>query len=997
MSSPFQLFSWDRPFLPEVAALVDRLTDGQPGTAVIVVPHNRPRRYLAELYRERAMAEGRVGLLPRVLTVQELQVLLRGYCAKPAVYSATALDRVALLHHCVQALGEEDSQLCARFAGMDIARFLPWGVRLGAIFEECFTQNIEAADMAYTEGEVSALAAVLLNALGRLQQAYVRSLREKQWTTPGLDAFTVVQALRQNAEGLVDDGACSLLPPLICPQGGERVVLLAGFAVLSGAEEVMLRALWQEGAHVCLHTDTALQEGQGHWACEEHGHWIKRWKASTVVAAEAVGNIPQIHFIEGYDAHSQLASLSALLRKDGENDGVMPPSTQNDGVMPPSTAIVLADSSLLLPTLHSLPDKGVNISMGYPLERTPLCRLLESLLHLHANRQEDGRYHWRSLRHALRHPYLRMLAVQEDEGSLSLRPVLQAMEALLREGSRFVDAQELLHTTLTALEAAPALAALAHRVCECLLDNFVMARSPDTMARAVAQLCALLVDCGQHTWERYPLDAESMYRLMHDVVPALRGSVLAHTEFPAPVLHSLLRQAIQSGRVPFEADPIAGMQVLGMLETRLLHFERVIVLDATDDHIPGSPAQDPLLPDSLRLILGLPDARRRDRTAAHTLYRLMNSAKDVYFYWQEGVQRSALFEGKKSRSRFVDACIWQEEQRRGTLLKVGEEPLQVTPCIVRPMPRERRSLVKTPALRARMAIVMGQGLSPTRLDAYITCPLRFALEHVCRIKALQEVNEGDDPAAVGELVHKVLQQSYTPFVGKDLHVGDITADMLRQNFLHALEQSGLRQQLPPDSYCMLELAGPLRLGRYLENQPPMTHIVALEHSIQAPLLCGETRHVLRGTLDRLDKREGQIVVLDYKTGTVATPRPTLWTDTGFWQALRCFSPGQEEDPLLLLKNHMPSVQLPCYMYLAAHANLSSAPVGDAAWVRLREDGKEIALFGQNFDAEIQQESVENSIPTLLRFILQHMEFTDEFMPIEGAHCQWCTHMPLCLK
>lgn len=1037
MANPVQLFSWDRPFLPALVDFVDRVTEQTPDRAVIVVPHNRPRRYLAELYRERALHSGSAQLLPRVLTVQEFVHLLRGCGPEQAVYSANGLDRVAVLYECVQDVALRDSQLCARFASMDMPRFLPWGLRLGALFEECFTQHIEAADLSHTEGEVSEVAAVLLNALGRLQKSYVQALAQRRWTTPGLDAFRVAQTLAHAPEQAAPG---SYLPALLRPQDSQRVLLLAGFGLLSGTENGIFRYCWQAGAHVCLHTDTAVLGKKAHWACADHQHWLARWGARALVALgpkePLVG--PQIHFMAAYDVHSQLLALREMLdksRADQVTEQRMGGAT--DGMSPPSTSIVLADSALLMPTLHALPEKDVNISMGYPLERTPLCRLLENVLHAHSTRplsgqasawpgkesgeeadceQAEGRYHWRTLRHCLRHPYLQLLCarVEDNTGapeSLSLRPVLLRMESLLREGSRFVRPREVAARALAALglDFDSPLAQLTQRVLTCVLDNFAQVNTPADMGRAIADLCVLLAEQGEHLWERYPLDAESMYRLLHDIVPTLQSSALADTALPLSALHSLVRQALQAGRVPFEADPIAGMQVLGMLETRLLHFDRVVIVDATDDNIPGSPAQDPLLPDALRLLVGLPDARHRDRTTAYNLFRLMQSAKDVYFYWQEGVQRSALFDGKKSRSRFVDTLIWQEEQRRGALLHAGEAPLLVTPCPVRPMTRTRKALQNTPALKARMTGILAQGLSPTRMDAYITCPLRFAFEHLCRVKAVQEVNEGDDPAAVGALIHAVLQQVYEPWLHKDVCKGDISAAHVQQTFAAQLEASPLRAQLPPDSYCMLELAGPLRLERYLEKQPETTHIVALEQRLTASLPVGDGCYSVYGTVDRVDKRHGELVVLDYKTGEVYAPAPTLWHDIGFWQSLNCYFAGQQgtcahspeavPDPMLTLKEQVRSVQLPCYIYLLAHTESlrGHGPVGDAALVRLRDDGEEIRLFGDNADEQSRDQAVAEYIPLLLSFIIQHMQFADFFMPIEGKHCQWCEYSGMCLQ
>lgn len=1025
MPSPFQLFSWDKPFLPALVDLVDTLTHSAPQHALIVVPHNRPRRYLTELYREQAVAKGRPCLLPRVLTVQECIALLRGHMSGHSLYEANMLDRVAVLYACVQELAQHDAQLCSRFAAMDIPRFLPWGLRLGALFEDCFTQNIPVADLSYTEGEVAAVAAALLNALGRLQKAYVQGLHERGWTTSGLDAFSVAQAL-DAATTTTENGTVDydqILPPQLCPTAplgkescgsrpATRVVLLAGFGVLSGTEESIFRHLWHAGAHVCLHTDCSIADGQEHWACRDHAQWLRGWRADSkiLVPTHSPQQEPTIHFVAGYDVHSQLLAVRDMLGSDAK--GELPP---------PSTAIVLADSALLMPTLHTLPDKGVNISMGYPLERTPLCRLIETIMQVQAHRQEDGRYHWRSLRHCMRHPYLQLLTVRQplEEGeqstqqgsSQSLRGVLLRIEALLRQGSRFVDVDALEKKALELQGVAPEnpMATLTGKVLTAVLKNFAAVRTPADMGGAIADLCVLLLEYGEHIWERYPLDAESMFRLRHDVVPTLQNSALAQTAFPLPALQALVRQAIQAGRVPFEADPIAGMQVLGMLETRLLHFDRVVIVDATDDNLPGASSQDPLLPDSLRVIVGLPDARRRDRTVAHNLYRLLRSAKDVWFYWQEGVQHSALFDGKKSRSRFVDALLWQQEQARGALLQAGEPPLESTPCRVRPMSRSRKALPNSAALRQRMAQLLAGELSPTRLDLYMGCPLRFAYRHLCRIQTVQEVNEGDDPAAVGALVHRVLQAAYTPYLHKDVHSGDISGPLLNQCFAEHLHASALGSQLPPDSYYMLELAGPVRLSRYADNQPVPTHIVALERKLTAQITVGTASYSLQGTVDRVDKREGALVVLDYKTGSVSIPAPSLWSDSDFWQSLNCYFTGKNaslagtgaavSDPLLTLREKVCSLQLPCYVYLLGHTEdlRPYGPVGDAALVRLQTDGQECLLFGDNLDEASKQRVMDEYIPTLLGFVVQHMAFTDEFFPIEGAHCEWCEYAGICLK
>ncbi|MFR8275571.1 MAG: PD-(D/E)XK nuclease family protein [Desulfovibrio fairfieldensis] len=456
--------------------------------------------------------------------------------------------------------------------------------------------------------------------------------------------------------------------------------------------------------------------------------------------------------------------------------------------------------------------------------------------------------------------------------------------------------------------------------------------------------------------------------------------------------------------MPFEAEPLTGLQVLGMLETRLLHFERVLIVDATDDKLPGNPAQDPLLPDSLRQLLGLPDARRRERTAAHTLYRLCAGAEEVHFFWQEGITRSALFDGKKSRSRFVEQLIWEEEQRRGALLTPGEEPLAGARCTVRASQVLPKSLPRGAGLDTALQHLLREPLSTTRLDVYLQCPLRFAWQYLCRLAPQREINEGDDPAAVGICIHNTLRALYEPYLHKEVRRGDISMETVRARFYEALEAADLRRILPADSCLMLETAAPLRLERFLARQPESALILALEEKLNVDLDLNGQRYAFTGTLDRLDRRDGLLYVLDYKTGTIKRHDGSLWTDAPFFErvAQACSAPGIKaqtamgEDRMSALfeelRQRLPSLQLPCYLSMIKAKNMG-AP-GDAALVELKEDGAEIPLFGGLAEEDLTAALAYCDLS--LALVLRHLESAPHFAARPDRHCAWCPYAGLCM-
>lgn len=311
-SPPFRIVPWDTDFLDALKNGVMKTTRGQPGNAVVVFMHDRPRRYLRERFRY-APDVPKPCLIPRMFTERELMAAFRQEQHQKLRREAGKLDQIALLSRCVRELAEPDTELCMQLAKTDDAGFFPWGVRLAELLEECFTQGLTPEDMLYTEGEVAPFGAALLGSLGKIFRRYRDALIESDLTTPGFDAFVVASALEEGTDG--DD-----LPPLPDFLAG-RAILLAGFGMLTGTENTLFRYLWRHGAQVFLHVDPALAEnGQGHWACTEQSNWIADWKADTVLVCPSPGKKPKIHYFAGYDLHSQLDALRGdlieLERKD---------------------------------------------------------------------------------------------------------------------------------------------------------------------------------------------------------------------------------------------------------------------------------------------------------------------------------------------------------------------------------------------------------------------------------------------------------------------------------------------------------------------------------------------------------------------------------------------------------------------------------------------------------------------------------------------------------
>ncbi|CAK7070860.1 MAG: hypothetical protein DELT_01872 [Desulfovibrio sp.] len=1018
--APFLNVSWNRPFLPALLDIALALSGNDLEKVCFVFPHGRPALYLMEHIKEDARIE-KPCILPRMLPVSSLFALARGLVAAERSTSVGLLDQVALLLAAVREIREERGGLLRDLPLDDSRRFFPWGVRLANLMEEFFTHNRVPEDYMYMQDQATPFAAAILENLGALHTRYLTLLEERAWTTPGLDSFLVARAL----------AADDFVPQL--PVIAGKTVILAGFHTLTGSQRAFFRHLWAEhGATVCLHADENVVSGSPHWSCVPLVRWASAWRTkiepyeTREQANEAKTKTPEITFQSGYDVHSQLQALTEDIRAEdlrAENFRAEKTSVNaGEERQKTSRAVVLPDTSLLLPVLHHLPDTDVNISMGYPLARSPLFRLVESIISLQENRRGTGpyAYHWKGLVELFRHPYIKMLNpmadmaadVESDAGpekivlTQGFRRFLHHAERVVRASHRFSRVSSIAAQAAETYAQAenepphPALAALFAKVLDTAIFAWEDIASPDGIALALQGVTDLMHDHGKALWTHFPIDAECLYRLTESIIPQLAHTALKEETLPADTLFTVLRGLLAAERVPFEAYPLVGNQVLGVLETRLLHFEKVYLIDATEDRLPGTKAHDPLLPDSLRPLMGLPGSRGRETVAAYNFFRLINGADTVSIYWQEGVETKGLNDTKKTRSRFVEELLWREETKRGAILapekpenKGQDGPLRLISCVLPSVPREHAAIPMTEAAKIRMRAILDGELSPSLLDAYLRCPAQFFYQRIGRINEVEGVTEGRDPLGTGLFLHDVLRRYFTERIGKPITAGDASVAAMRALFLQEVAASPLRDSLPLDDRIMLEEAGPLILASMLENHEGRTPL-CIEEKFAATIDTGGLPRTLAGFIDRVDEYGGSLVVMDYKTGRSPLIRPGVWEDEELWDALTAWNPHDGSDTFDAVAERFSSIQLPVYVYMAGRQ--TGRPVHDAAYVPLRMGEKDTFLLGPKMDGDLRRLALTEKIPALIIFILRHMENATSFTPRPGANCNWCLYKNLCI-
>ncbi|MBK7940404.1 MAG: PD-(D/E)XK nuclease family protein [Flavobacteriales bacterium] len=494
------------------------------------------------------------------------------------------------------------------------------------------------------------------------------------------------------------------------------------------------------------------------------------------------------------------------------------------------TCVLLADPHTLLPFLSLLPAScaPVNVTMGLPLTQLPLHGLFVQHARLHSG--SDGRsVRTRELSALLDHPaWADARPITElRERTANERRAHLPIAALFQEGD---DAVLLaLHRALSA-EGTAARTALVEAVVLANPDPFVQEQA-QRIGQVLGQAATALAGSGHQPGEAGALGLEER----------------------------LLRQA----RVDLRGEPMAGLQVMGMLESRATDHDRVIVVGANEGSLPPAEPPQSFIPGELRHALGLPLRADTDTVVAHTFMRLLHHAREITLLHVSGG------DVEQERSRFI---LQLEHELPGVLRRSSLRPS---------MPRRpdaRLHVTMTPELRHRFQRKAERGFSPTALSDLLTCPLNFVFRHGWSVEEEQPPSAALEDHELGTLVHAVFESLYGPFVG-----GIIQPDALSAGLPAALRV--LEDRMPEGLHAE---EGPVLLQLGMARQAierAVRHEVARLRSGTAVTLLGlETplsaelpevahgqRHLVRlhGRVDRIDRRDGHVHLVDLKTGRVA--------------------------------------------------------------------------------------------------------------------------------
>ncbi len=602
-----------------------------------------------------------------------------------------------------------------------------------------------------------------------------------------------------------------------------------------------------------------------------------------------------------------------------------------------NTAVVLGDENLLNPVLHSIPQtiNAVNVTMGYSLSKTTLSNLFTQFIELYLHRDKRG-WFYQPILAFLSHPYIKeLINNDEKEQQTTLASVIKhnnwthiTVSKINQSNTTDVNLAMLFH------EAQPTTTELITyclNIIETLKQKFITRKND--------------------------LSLEYLYRF--HVLFTQIAELIAKYPFVNDLqsLQSLYKELLSSETVDFQGDPLKGLQVMGMLESRNLDFETVIITSVNEGILPSGKSNNSFIPFDLKKAIGLPTYKEKDAVYTYHFYRLLQRAKNIYIIYNT---EPDVLEGRE-KSRLIAQLL--------TDSKISEN---ISHTVLSPtITTETKKLdyiEKSNELLTLIKNHANKGFSPTSLSNYIRNPLDFYKRNLLHIDNLTAVEETVAANTFGTIIHDTLEEIYTPFIGKYLSADELSK--VRVKIKPLVKRHFAKSYLDGDISHGKNLIAFQVATRYIENflnieikdaKKHQIKIIGLEQNLRAELKVPglDFPIALRGKLDRIDEKDGIIRIIDYKTGKVENKNVLIYN----WKELTT-----EYD-------YSKAFQLLCYalMYNDIHS-ITNIEAGIISFKNLSEGllkfGTKPTVSSRQKDHQITQETLSLFREELTQLIIE---------------------------
>ena len=639
-------------------------------------------------------------------------------------------------------------------------------------------------------------------------------------------------------------------------------------------------------------------------------------------------------------------------------------------------AIVLCNEALLLPVLHSIPQdvQNVNITMGFPLAQTPVYSFINAAMELQTNgyRPDTGRFTYEAVSKILKHPYTRQLSDHATR-----------LERELTKTNRFYPLpSELKKDDFLTILFTPQ--SNIRELCDYLLR---LIKSISILYRKEGEYDDIFNQLYRESIFQSHLKINRLYSLIES------GELSVRTD----TLKRLITKVLTASNIPFHGEPAIGLQIMGVLETRNLDFRNLIMLSLNEGQLPKAGGESSFIPYNLRKAFGMTTIEHKNAVYAYYFYRLIQRAENITLLYN--TSSDGLNRGEESRF-MLQLLVEGPHEITREYLEAGQSPQNTLEIQIEKTPEILRRLYRAYDTAQPESVI----LSPSALNTYLDCRLRFYYRYVAGLKTPDEVSAEIDSALFGTIFHLSAQLAYTDLTanGKMIQREDLERLLRDEIKLQGYVDQAFKQELfkvaPEEKpeYNGVQLINSKVIVSYLKQllrndlQYTPFEMVAMEKKVSEKITIqtalGPLTLRLGGTIDRMDAKEGTLRIVDYKTGgspkipanieqlfTPSETRPNYIFQTFLYAAI--------------MSRKQPLMVAPALLYIHRAASESYSPVIEMGEPRKPKiPVNNFAFFEDEFRERLQ---------TLLEEIFSEEE---PFTQTEDTKkCSYCDFKAICKR
>jgi CRISPR/Cas system-associated exonuclease Cas4 (RecB family) len=689
----------------------------------------------------------------------------------------------------------------------------------------------------------------------------------------------------------------------------------------------------------------------------------------------------KVRYYSAPDLHSEIGEAGQCLTENAYE--------------PHETAIVLPDNQSLIPLLNNVMQRvncEYNVTMGFPFSRTAHFKLIEDIIKCQQNQTKDG-YYSSDYLDILLHPYVKNIGVNGNHRA-SQSIVYKIKELIISKKINFVKLYEIENGVIPGKgdiysEAIKMLDTAGEGITVNELKHFLKEElhkhfftnleNITTIASFISSLRkAFLKIIKSDKTLAYPLSRDIFLRVFEYLDNMMELSFI-NERIEKEEIYNIVLNILKHERIPFEGIPLKGLQILGLLETRNLMFKNIIFLDLNEGIVPSQEKYDPVLSIFIRKQLNLKTYYDQEQVYRYHFRRLIQGAENVHLFYIEN--------DELIKSRFVEELIWEEQKKSGTLEVPEIKKISIDTVIGQFSSPEIKKDEHT--MEKIIKKITERGLSPTSIDKYMDCPLSFFYSYVLGLEEPEKLSMDIEAKTIGSLVHKILEKFFTPFKDKKV----IINDKIHREVFNQIINETFYEFFPYENrgeLYLLKKVVQFRLDRFFTTfiKNAQIEVLDTEKELNAQFKINENLTVkLTGHIDRIEKRNGEYVVTDYKTGKIDDIKFNVD------KLLELSRPLSREEA----KKYIKSFQIPVYLYLLSKdIGVDDFAKLNASIYDIREN-EECKLFRS--PEKIPELMNTVLLPTLKNIVEEisspHTTFVKDDSTERG--CKFCSFPVLCRK